>query len=68
MKRCNVTCPACGRLNEGVDLEKTQGWVECIRCNLVFMAPRYAQNVFRQMLRLGSVPSYSPDTARAIAR
>lgn len=29
MKRSNVRCPVCGQLNEGLDLEETEGWAEC---------------------------------------
>lgn len=36
MGRINVKCPLCGHLNEGVDLEETDGWVECENCKTDF--------------------------------
>ena len=32
----NVYCPICGKLNEGVNLEETDGWVECVHCKTDF--------------------------------
>ena len=43
MKRSNVKCPVCGHINEGVDLEETEGWAECCKCEAVFMAFGYVQ-------------------------
>ena len=37
-ERSNVRCPVCGQLNEGVDLDEAEGWVECYKCEAVFMA------------------------------
>ena len=38
MKRSNVTCPVCGHINGRVDLDETEGWAECCKCETVFMA------------------------------
>lgn len=35
MKTYDVKCPVCGKLNVGLDLEETDGWMECDRCGNV---------------------------------
>ena len=32
MKRYDIQCPICGTLNRGLDLEETDGWMECEKC------------------------------------
>ena len=32
MHGVNVKCPDCGTLNIGLDLEETDGWMECEHC------------------------------------
>lgn len=32
MKRYNVKCPICGKVNKDVYLEETDGWIECDVC------------------------------------
>lgn len=44
MRWINVKCPVCGSINEGVDLEETQGWVECCGFKLTFLAPGIVQS------------------------
>lgn len=53
MKRSNVKCPVCGYINEGVDLEETEGWAECCKCEAVFMASGYVQQFCFQNYLLG---------------
>ncbi len=36
MKSCDAYCPVCGKLNTGLDLEESGGWMECIRCKRDF--------------------------------
>ena len=28
----DVACPVCGRINRSLDLEETEGWMECEYC------------------------------------
>ncbi len=28
-------CPMCGAINHNVDLEETEGWMECERCKAI---------------------------------
>ena len=32
MKRFDIKCPICGTLNRSLDLEETNGWMECEKC------------------------------------
>ena len=32
MERFDIKCPICGTLNRGLDLEETDGWMECEKC------------------------------------
>ena len=63
MKRSNVKCPVCGYINEGVDLEETEGWAECCKCQTVFMASDYAQQFLVSKLSLGK---FSDHISKAI--
>lgn len=65
MKRSNVKCPICGHMNEDVDLEETAGWVECSKCETVFMAPHDSQHLFSQKLTLNNPLSRIPDAVNA---
>ena len=65
MKRSNVRCPVCGQLNEGLDLEETEGWAECSKCKVVFMAPSYAQQSFNQKLPLVNLPDHAVKAVKA---
>lgn len=31
----NIKCPICGKVNEGLNLEETYGWMECIKCKSI---------------------------------
>ena len=39
-----MRCPLCGQLNESVDLEETEGLVECSRCKIVFKVLSFTQD------------------------
>ena len=65
MKRSNVKCPICGHINEDVDLEDTEGWVECSKCETVFMAPHDSQHLFSQKLTLNKPLSGIPGAVKA---
>ena len=32
MKRYDIKCPICGTVNRDLDLEETDGWMECEKC------------------------------------
>ena len=32
MKTYDVVCPICGAINRNLDLEETDGWMECEEC------------------------------------
>lgn len=32
MKQYDVKCPVCGKINHGLFLEETKGWMECEDC------------------------------------
>lgn len=36
MEKKDVKCPLCGHLNRCVDLDETDGWVECEQCGSDF--------------------------------
>ena len=38
MSKNSVRCPVCGHINKDVDLDEPEGWVECYKCETVFMA------------------------------
>ena len=65
MERSNVKCPVCGHMNEGVDLEETEGWVECSQCEVVFMARHDSQHLFCQKLTLNNLPSCASGAVKA---
>ena len=33
MNATDVECPICGALNEKLDLDETDGWMECEKCH-----------------------------------
>ena len=45
MSRVNVKCPVCGRENEGVDPEETNGCVEFVGCGSDFIAAEYFASI-----------------------
>ncbi len=38
MKRYDIKCPICGTLNRDLDLEETEGWMECEKCGTATQA------------------------------
>lgn len=41
MSRENVRCPVCSRMNRLLDLEETNGWMECDGCGNTMQLIRY---------------------------
>ena len=58
MSKVNVICPVCGCVNKNVDLDETEGWAECCKCEAVFMASGYAQQFLLSKLSFGKIPEH----------
>lgn len=43
MKRYDVNCPNCGRMNRNLYLEETEGWMECESCGCISRVSRSAR-------------------------
>lgn len=43
MSAVNVVCPICGQLNESLDLEETDGWMECEECGNAVQILKYVR-------------------------
>lgn len=63
MSAFDVKCPICGQMNESLDLEETDGWMECEKCGnavqiLRYMktrrVPRYKMNDCQVLVPLSS--------------
>lgn len=64
MRRVRVKCPVCGSINEGLDLEETQGWVECSCCKMTFLAPAYTDRLVKDLAIIDTLPSYTTKTIK----
>ena len=51
MKAVNVSCPVCGTLNRHLDLEETDGWMECEECGSVVRFPFFDDTEERSGVR-----------------
>mgnify|MGYP001623308856 CR=1 FL=1 len=54
MSYINVSCPICGTINRGVDLEETEGWVECSCCKTDFVPKEYVHRVIQSSAHIGT--------------
>ena len=43
MSAVNVECPICGQMNESLDLEETDGWMECEKCGNAVQIMKYVK-------------------------
>ena len=43
MNSVDVKCPICGAMNESLDLEETDGWMECESCGNVVQIMKYVK-------------------------
>ena len=39
----DVKCPICGTLNKSLDLEETDGWMECQECGSAVQVMKYVK-------------------------
>ena len=44
MNATDVECPICGTLNEKLDLDETDGWMECEECHNVVQVLKYVKS------------------------
>ena len=44
MKATDVECPICGALNEKLDLDETDGWMECEKCHNAVQFLKYVKS------------------------
>lgn len=54
MASMDVKCPLCGTINYGVNLEETEGWVECSGCKTDFIPPEYLHKEIKNTVSLRS--------------
>ena len=58
MSAVDARCPACGTINKSVDLEETDGWMECESCGeqmkyvTTRRVPRYEMNEVKVLVPL----------------
>ena len=64
MERFTVRCPVCGSINEGLDLEETERWVECSYCKMTFLAPAYTARLIKDLAIIETLPSYTMKTIK----
>ena len=43
MNATDVKCPICGTINKELDLDETDGWMECESCQNVVQVLKYAK-------------------------
>lgn len=43
MNTTDAKCPLCGTINKSVDLEETDGWMECESCGNVVQVLKYVR-------------------------
>ena len=51
MERKDVECPLCGHINRGVELDETDGWVECEQCGSDFAPGECLERVMQSTIR-----------------
>ena len=44
MNATDVECPICGTMNEKLDLDETDGWMECEECHNVVQVLKYVKS------------------------
>ena len=54
MKATDVECPICGALNEKLDLDETDGWMECELCHNVVQVLQYVKTRHVPVYRMKS--------------
>ena len=52
MNSKDVKCPICGTVNRGLDLDETDGWMECERCHGVYGRAKEVNSIEMERLSL----------------
>ena len=58
MSAVDVKCPICGTINKSLNLEETDGWMECEKCGNVVQVLKYVKTT--------SIPCYKMDDCRVL--
>ena len=58
MSAVDVECPVCGTINKSLDLEETDGWMECENCGSAVQILKYAKTT--------GIPCYQMDDCRVL--
>lgn len=58
MNAVDVVCPRCGTVNKSLDLEETDGWMECASCGEVSQHMKY--------VKTRRVPLYQKDKVQIL--
>ena len=62
MGNTDINCPICGEINRSLDLEETDGWMECEKCNA---ATRSLKSEDTIRIPLKSLKTIKPQIATA---
>lgn len=54
----DVKCPICGTINKSLDLEETDGWMECESCGEATQQMKY--------VKIRKVPCYQMDKVQVL--
>ena len=60
MNAIDVKCPICGTINKSLDLEETDGWMECESCGEVTQQMKYAKTRRVSCYQMGKVQVLVP--------
>ena len=55
MNAVDVKCPICGTINKSLDLEETDGWMECESCGEVTQQMKYVKTRKVPYYQMGKV-------------
>ena len=56
----DVKCPICGTINKSLDLEETDGWMECESCGEVTQQMKYVKTRIVPCYQMGKVQVLVP--------
>lgn len=71
MKGYDKICPICGTLNKNLNLEETEGWMECEHCKEKVGFPKFMEMVkvpvytSEMLTRMANCPTYTSHTVAA---
>lgn len=64
MNLVDVECPLCRRLNIGIDLDETGGWMECIHCDVDVVPLGYIYKALKSWFKPMNIPEYTMDSVK----